>query len=356
MKKLLNLFSLLSFIIFTPQFSSAQSLEETLQKLAGSAAQGYVGPIVSGFGSDLNGGWFHKAPEATKFSFDLEFGFVGMATFFEDANKSFSNSGSFRFDSAQATQLAQQSSAPSFLQSALAESIRSKEFNVSFSGPTIIGKKSDNIKIIFSGTNFSVSGNTYNVPGDTIELVGVGGLLDGVNLVPLGAPQVTIGTVFGTQFAFRYLPSVEVSKEIGKFEYFGFGIQHNPFMWIPVPEPPVDVSLGFFTQTMKVGTIFETKATAFGINASKSFGPGALKITPYAGFMVESSEMTFTFDYDQPQPVGPPKPKTIEFTLEGENTTRITLGLSLKLLFMNFNADYNLGKYNSITGGFMFII
>ena len=57
------------------------SLDETLQKMAGSAVQGYVGPIVTGFGTDLNGGWFHRAPSAEMYGFDLEFGLVAMGTF-----------------------------------------------------------------------------------------------------------------------------------------------------------------------------------------------------------------------------------------------------------------------------------
>lgn len=92
------------------------------------------------------------------------------------------------------------------------------------------------------------------------------------------------------------------------------------------------------------------------MNVSKRFGPGAINITPYAGFMLESSKMKFTYDYTVNGPGGTPITDKIEFELEGENKTRITLGLSLKLLFLNINADYNLGKNNSATAGLMFII
>jgi hypothetical protein len=382
MKKTL-LFAICALLVVSATTYS-QSLDSTLQKLAGDAARGYVGPIVSGFGSDLNGGWFHKAPGAKMFGFDLEFGFVAMGTTFSEESKKFSASGIFKFDNNQAAQLVPLAAIPTTatisgvsvplslgqrqsIQSQIISQITGVEFGVGISGPTIIGSKVDSMKIGFTGLNKTfnvtniggVSGANASVPvnlpaaGITLP---VGGLLDGVSLVPLAAPQLSIGTVVGTQFTFRYLPEVEIDKKIGKFKYFGWGLQHNPGIWFPNPLP-IDICASFFTQQLDVGTIFSTTATAYGINISKRFGPGALNITPYAGFMIESSKMTFTYDYDEPVPGTTIKSKsTISFELEGENKSRIILGLSLKLLFLNINADYNIAKYNSFTGGLMFII
>ncbi len=360
--------------------SYSQSLDSTLQKLAGDAARGYVGPIVSGFGSDLNGGWFHKSPSAKMFGFDLEFGVVAMGTTFSDASKTFSTSGNFQFDHDQAAALVPLSSIPTSwtfnnvtvpltpaqrtdVQNQIITQITGVTFGVGISGPTIIGAKADSVKVGFSGLsqtfNVTVAGQNgtvpVNLPGAAITLPVVG-LLDGVSMVPLAAPQLSVGTIVGTQFTFRYLPEVQIDSKIGKFKYFGWGLQHNPGIWFPNPLP-INICASFFTQKLDVGTILSTTATAYGINISKTFGPGALNITPYAGFMIESSKMTFTYDYDAPVPGTTVKTKnTISFELEGENTSRIILGLSLKLLFININADYNIAKYNSFTGGVMFII
>ena len=175
--------------------------------------------------------------------------------------------------------------------------------NVTVSGPTIVGSKKDSIKVSFTGGSVRVPYPTLADPNhDTVvtllsanQTLGVVGFLEDLPMLPLAAPQASIGTILGTKFSLRYLPSVELDKKIGKFEYTGFGIQHNPFMWIPVPEPPVDVSIGYFTQTMKVGKIFESKASLFGIQASKTFGPGALNITPYAGLSFEKSDITIKY-------------------------------------------------------------
>ena len=359
MKKLLLLVVCCALIATTGAYS--QSLDSTLQKMAGSAVQGYVGPIVSGFGSDLNGGWFHKAPSAKMIGFDLEFGVVAMGTTFSEANKSIPSGvgGDFNFDQQQSTKLAQgisgYNSLPVAQQHAIVNQISNTTFNVSLTGPTIIGPKTDTVKVVFAGRDITVPGvGTKHIP-DNVLNTGATGLLDNVTMVPLAAPQLSIGTFVGTQFTFRYLPSVKINSDIGEFKYFGFGIQHNPGIWFPNPLP-VDICASFFTQTLDVGTILTTKATAGGVNVSKRFGPGAINITPYAGFMLESSTMTFDYTSTITDGTGATHQIHVNIPLKGDNSSRITLGLSIKLLFLNINADYNIAKYNSFTGGLMFII
>ncbi len=71
--------------------------------------------------------------------------------------------------------------------------------------------------------------------------------------------------------------------------------------------------------------------------------------------MVESSSMTFTYDYIIATQFGPSAQK-VEFELTGENKTRVTAGVSIKVLIVNINADYSWAKYNSASIGLMFII
>jgi hypothetical protein len=175
-----------------------------------------------------------------------------------------------------------------------------------------------------------------------------------VTAIPLVAPQLSIGTFFGTQFTFRYVPNIKVDK-LGEIKYFGFGAQHNPGVWFG-DILPLELSASFFTQSLEAGSVFKAKATAFGVNASKRLGWGFLNITPYGGFMVESSSMTFTYDYIVDGPGGIKVPQKVEFELNGENKTRVTAGVSIKILIANLNADYSWAKYNSASIGLMFII
>jgi len=349
------------------------NLQSSLEQLSSDAAKKYVAPVVTGFGSDLNAGWFHRAPRAVTFGFDFELGVVAMGTLFSDESKRFASSGIFQFDSSQAAYLTENINDPNYnslppaqkdqARQQIINQIRGRDFTVGISGPTIIGSDQDSMKVEFQGGQFMFTDplggqHTVTVPSDFLVLPVTGLLGDakilGKNIVPLAAPQLTIGTIFGTQFTFRYLPAYKISDEIGKTKYFGWGIQHNPAVWFP-GEFPLDISASYFHQNIKAGSIFEASATAFGVNASKRLGWGFLNLTPYVGYMLEKSSMTFTYDYFLDTPTGQ-IPQRIVFDLTGENKSRLTLGLSIKILLVNVNADYNIGQFNSYSAGVMIII
>jgi len=356
--------------------NDGEDLESFLEGLSKDAATKYVAPIVSAFGSNLNGGWFHKAPSAKMFGLNIEFGLVGMGTFYPKGDEylHFSTSGEFTFNTEQATELVADISLDpqlepfrNLIESNLIDAITDLNFIVGISGATVIGDPTDYIKIDFSAEPIEIDNPLYGLPGQpekiTIEVpsdvitLEVGGLeaLEKLSFLPLAAPQLSVGTVLGTRATFRYLPSITISEDLGKFTYFGFGIQHNPAVLLPTPLP-IDVSVGFFTQTLKVGTIFKAKTTAFGLNASKKLGMGPINITPYGGFMIEKSTIDITYDFVLDEGTIDEQVIPIAFELEGENKSRLTFGLSLRLLIFNINADYNIGKYNSVTVGVMFTI
>lgn len=355
MKKTSTILTVLITMFSFISVNAQDDLQSQLSSLSGDAAKKYLAPISSSFGANLNSGWVHKAPNAKLFGIDIEIGVVAMATMFGNEQKNFESSGKFRFNRSQAEVLVDNAGVTNTLaRDFLIDEIIKQDFGVKISGPTIVGSKNDFVNVEFQGATFThpVLGN-YTIPSKEIATA-ASGFLDELPAAPLGAPQITIGTVYGTMASFRYLPSVEVDKDLGKFEYFGFGIQHNPSAWLPIPLP-VDVSLAYFTQSMKVGDIFDASATSFGIYASKRFGPGALNITPYAGFAMESSEITIKYDYIVDYPV-PNTVLPVKFNLKGENSSRFVIGAALKLAFLNLNVDYSFAKYKTISGGLAFII
>ena len=348
MKKFLLVFLIVLISVASNLF--ADDLEETLEELSEDAAKSYVNPIVSAFGSNLNGGWYHKAPKSKIFGIDFEVGVVFMGTLFDAENKTFSTTGNFRFNRSQAQELT--AGLPPAIQDSVINAIITQDFDVGIYGPTIVGDKKDSVRIEFSEryVNYTVTSGVTDsviVPGKVIPLP-VKGLLGEIPALPLFAPQLSIGTVFGTQVVLRYVPAIEI-EDLGEFNYFGFGIQHNPKVWLPIPIP-VDISASFFTQSMEMGSVATANATAFGLNVSKTFGVKMLNITPYGGFMYENSSMEFNYDYAIDTPAGP-STQEISFKLDGENESRITVGLSLRLGVLNLNADYNMAKYNSVTAG-----
>jgi hypothetical protein len=333
------------------------SLEETLNQLSGDAASQYLAPVSSSFGSNLNSGWFHRAPKADKFGFNFEVGFVAMGSFFPDDATHFNVNGTFRFSQDEADLLVDYYedeagiTLPAFARNSLVDQITAQTSDVGIFGATVIGAPTDSVTVAFGGETYTVPGyGDVAVPAADIKLPfgGFGDLAD-ISLMPLMAPQLTLGTVYGTQFTLRYLPAVEINADLGEFSYMGFGFQHNPLVWMDM-KLPVDVSASFFTQSMKVGDLFDCSSTAFGLNASKTLGWRFLNLTPYAGIMFEDASMEVSYDFIVETPTGPAT-QPITLDLASDNSMRLTLGLNARLGIVNWNIDYSLAEYPAISTG-----
>ncbi len=343
-KSLLTIFILL----FTASISFSQDLEETLSNLSSDAAKSYLAPIANGFGSNLNSGWFAYPPDPVKLGFTLRLRVIGTGTFFSSDEERFSTSGTFRYNSAQADAILANSgitfNSPGY-QAAKAE-LLSQEWTVAFSGPTIIGNKDEYLKVFFGGG--TVAGQQVAAYEEVIQ--DVNGYLDGLTLLPSANIQLTLGTVYGTNFVVRWFPSIDI-QDLGKFTFYGFGLVHNTNIWFKKPLP-VDLSVGGYYQNLKVGDIFESSATQFGVYASKTFG-GIFAATPYVGLTTESSTTSVSYDYNYDTPAGP-QTVNVGFDLDGKNSVAFTVGLSLKLVILNLNVDYKAAKSGTVTAGLSF--
>ncbi|HES60135.1 MAG: hypothetical protein JW956_12560 [Calditrichaceae bacterium] len=353
--------------IFSVTLFAQDDLRQTLEGLSEDAARSYLSPISSAFGTDLNAGWFHRAPKPKMVGFTFEVGFVGMGAFFPDDSKSFTETGQFRFSEQEAIILLRNDPNTTdtwadlnAIEREVVSKITGEKFEVEISGATIIGDSKDYVKIKFpyqEFTDIGAPGNHPEIQEQTIELpvAGFKELAD-ISYMPLMSTQFKIGTVLGTDATFRWLPKVKLKDDLGTFDFFGFGLQHNPAVYLP-DVIPFDYSLAFYTQTMNIGSLFKTKTTSFGINASKQFGIRVFNVTPYAGFMYETAKMEVSYDYIVQLPGGvEPEVIPINFELKGENQTRLILGVNFMLLIFNLNADYNIGQYNSFSVGVHFAI
>ena len=190
----------------------AQSLDETLEKLSGNAAKSYVSPVVSSFGTNLNGGWFHKSPKAKFMGLDFELGIVAMGTFFNDEDDYFSTSGSFQFNHTQASQLTE--GVDPNVREYVIDAILQQEFDVTMQGPTIVGPTDEYMEVVFPAQEINyegpggVSGSEY-VDEENITTQ-INGLLDEAPALPFAAPQLSIGTLFGTMLTARIVPAFDV--------------------------------------------------------------------------------------------------------------------------------------------------
>jgi hypothetical protein len=205
--------------------------------------------------------------------------------------------------------------------------------DVYFSGPTIFGN-TDTPGRVQGFVNGLEVFNTEGIPG-IIE----------TRWSPLVAPEAYLGGIFGLKATVRYLPAISAG-DLGETKYWGYGLQFSPNGLLP--NLPIDVMAGFFTQEINVGTVYESTANTIFAGASKSF----TLLTVYGGLATEDSSMDVAYEYIHPTDSS--LNTNIAFTIDGIQTTRMTLGLTLDIL-AKLNLEVGLGnKMTTFSAGLMF--
>jgi len=187
------------------QNGDGEELKEFIEGLSMDAASKYVAPIVSAFGANLNGGWFHKAPSSKIFGLNIEVGVVGMGTFYPKGEEylSFDTSGDFRFNSEQAGELVAGLFLPAIVEDALIDEIAGTEFTVGISGATVIGAVDDYIEISFSGADITFIDPTTGLErtetvGAQVITLPIGGFetISDLSFLPLNSTSIKCGHNF----------------------------------------------------------------------------------------------------------------------------------------------------------------
>ena len=284
-------------IVCTAGTARAQSeLEKTLQTYAADAVTGYIQPVADLFGANMNSGFYHSAA-IPKTGLHISFDIIGMASMVSDDQKTYSAKTPPGFNPA--------------------------EFKTS----TVFGpKENTTVKDANTGLSYNGSGGVINA-----------------SLFPLAAPQLTIGSFFGTQATIRFIATPSLGD--GKFPnmtLFAVGVRHSISQYIPAF--PVDIAAGVFYNKFRVGDLIDFTGVSVGAEASKSFS--VLHI--YGGFAYEKSTMNLS--YTSTTAGIPP----VNIDLEGANKFRATIGLGLGLGFFNIFADANFGSVTCFSGGIGF--
>jgi len=218
-------------------------------------------------------------------------------------------------------------------------------------------------------------------------------LPEGANLSTLMAavPQFEIGSLYGTELLIRFIPPVNMGKNIGDFAFWGFGLKHSIsqyFLKNPngnCNEREIDVAFQIVYQgTHLENTVGVTNAelTAdatfwnFNLQASKSFDFG---MDIYSGLSYETVNIKSEYKYLLPQetqaqlgmlrtdkdenghiiriyPPEPPdypgdtNPQTAKMKFDDQNV-KFTFGVAKQIGPINLFIDYNISKFNIFTGG-----
>jgi len=165
-----------------------------------------------------------------------------------------------------------------------------------------------------------------------------------LTLIPLVVPQFRFGLPKGNELMVRYMPPLELSKDLGTLDFWGVGLKHSIDQWIPLF--PLHVAVQGAYQSFTVGDLVSINSMAFNARASKKL----LMLTLYGGLGWEETmleaEYTYTDEATNNQ-------EDISFDIKGDNDIRMTVGLRWAVIpFVHVCADYTMSKYQIITLGF----
>jgi len=290
--------------------AAQDELENLLTEVGREYARAYMSPVVDTFGPNLNSGLFTTAAiPQSRLTFSI--GVRAMATRLNEADQAFqrvlTGIDLGTFDPAYAGQTG----------------------TVVMAGPTVFGD---------TGTMGRVTGYIGGI--QVFEQDAIEGLAD-TRWSPLAAPELSVGGIAGLRATIRYLPEVDLG-DIGKTKFFGYGLQWNANGVLTAL--PVDVMIGFFRQSLDIGTVVEADASSVFLAVSRDLP----LLTVYGGFAVESSDMTVSYTY-----TGGTVDRDISFDVDGIQENRVTLGATLNVL-SRLNIEMGLGDVTTYSAGLLF--
>lgn len=280
----------------------AQSpLELAIQQFRSSEVGGYIQPLGDLFGANMNAGLYHSAV-VPKDGFHIRIDVIGMVS-------------------------------PVGAEHKVYEAVLPEGFvpqDGSYKTATVFGGK----------------GTTFKDANSGLEYKGSDGIVR-LSAFPLLVPQLTIGSLFGTEATIRYMKTPQLSQQWfpTRSTLFGIGLRHSISQYLR--NAAVDVSIGAFYSTFTLGDIIDFKAHTVNLSVSKSVS----LFTPYLGLGYEQSTMHLHYDF---RGESGQYPRLVDTVIEGANRFRVTGGFMIDLQAVRLFADANFGNVHHYSGGIGF--
>lgn len=275
--------------------SRAQNLENQLGPYTGANADGYLSPLASALGANLNSAIFNNAyvPDG---GFHFTFKLSVMGVTFSDDDRTF-------------TATTEQGFMP--------------ETTVD-DAPTVVGS-GDGVTVTGTG------GAQFTFPGGF-----------NLNSFAIAVPQVEIGAVAGTEAIVRFLAFNVGDSDLGDVFLFGLGARHSISQYLG--GFPLDLAAAFYWQTFELGKddLIKSNAISFGVQASKRLGV----LEPYGGLSFDSFKMDVKYDDTGGTP--------FEYNFDTSNTAHLTLGLNANFKVVNAFAEYGVADQKNFAFGLAF--
>ena len=337
---------ILTVSLFTPAWGQ-EGLEETLRDMVEKNADGYLGPLATAFGTGLNSGVFHRAEPHKILGFDVTIN----ASFTAIPNSA------LEFEWQNSDNLLQLPPVPNPSGGTLDIDLPLSDiYKTGQKVPTFFGSKDPSqIDVDMEGAHTAIVDKVVLATGltaaevesavgsDITSVVNILPPLPGPSGIDVPAwptimPQVALGLPFNTEIMLRGF-SVE-TPEGDPIKFGGFGGKISLSQFIPIPLFPIAISAGFYRTNVNLADIIKANNSIISLQASFSVPA----ITLYGGIGLESSDMSVLLKDESGNTL-------LDFSVEGENKTRTTVGVRIKLLILSINVDYNIGKYSAVNAG-----
>jgi len=204
-----------------------------------------------------------------------------------------------------------------------------------------------------------------------------------ISQVYAGVPQLEIGSFLGTELLLRFIPPVQLDKNIGDFSFFGIGLKHSISQYIE--DSPLDIAIQGVYQITNIKQIVgvtkaELNADANIYNMNLQFSKKIKNITSwfgdlevFGGYSFEQFNIESSYTYTLPVTLqkelglmtdingeiaadpangfpGDTQPQVSKGAIEDTNHKGI-LGIAKSIGPVTIAIDYSISKFNLLSLG-----
>lgn len=212
-----------------------------------------------------------------------------------------------------------------------------------------------------------VEANVAGVPVREEITLPAGLSAEGLNFMPTGFVQASVGLLKGTEAKARFLP--KIAYDGASVGLIGFGLQHDFTKWLPADKVlPIAISgvIGYTRLTAEydfTGTTLiegedqrlDLNMATWAFNAVVSTKLPIINFYGGLGYITGTSETDVLGTYRVTRGPFASETYTDPFSI-AQNISGVTanVGAKLKLGFFRLNADYTMGAFNTMTFGVNF--
>tara|TARA_B110000902_G_scaffold75318_1_gene89319 strand:- start:546 stop:1583 length:1038 start_codon:yes stop_codon:yes gene_type:complete len=300
--------------------------------------EAYFSPVIEGFISAMNSGWYHTAKVHKPFGFDLSIGASGA---FIPSEKEVFNIAALNLNTVTSS---------------------------STTASTFAGPSSTTLMAVNTIINGQAVSTDFNFPGGALEdLPG--------NAVPAPIVQLNVGLPWKLEAMLRFVPEISIGDNDGAINLFGLGFKKEITDWFgPLDKTPLHISLLTAYTTMNVdygiGDVTSSnleirngssqfKLSSFTLQAIASVNFPFINFHGGFGYNQGTSSYEMKGTYTGIYETGLAVPNdTVKASLEipsnldfKSNGIAATLGTRLSLGFFKLYGSYTLQEYNTVNLG-----